>query len=122
MILQQRALRAAQLLDPRFSPSSESLNHTATELDHAPGKELRSYETVLDASAPALAFRVDVVSELHDGIGGPVASPVYATFWVVGLAAECKVGGRWDGSVLTPVVAGPAERVVAAREALLGER
>jgi len=117
-ILQARALRAAHLLDPTFATSSAGLAHVATDLEHAPGEELRSYETKLDVSR---AFKVDVVSELRDGIGGPLPCPIYVRFWVVGLAADCKVTGRWDGRVLEPLVAGPAERLLAAREALLAD-
>jgi len=57
----------------------------------------------------------DVISELQDGIGGPLSRPVRASFWIGGLPAGCSLSGRWNGLEVEATLTGPP---AAAHEAL----
>lgn len=68
-------------------------------------RELVTYR----AESDGRGFVATVFSEMQDGVGGPLARPISATFSVIGLRAGCAVGGTWDGQRVEPHVTCGAE-------------
>ncbi len=98
-----RVIGASHVLDPTFPLSLGRLQQEARDLDER--EERRS----LRAGVANHAVAVVVVSEMQDGIGGPVARPVSASFNVIGLAEGCALCGTWDGLTVDATIEGPPQ-------------
>lgn len=109
-----RVIAAARTLDPAFPVSLGPLVQQTCDLDE------RAERRSLRAGMASHGVTVVVVSEMQDGIGGPVAHPVSASFRVVGLAAGNTLCGTWDGLTVVASAEGRPQACAQALEVLLG--
>jgi hypothetical protein len=102
-----RLVDAARALDPALPRSLGPLETDGRDISD----DLRTQVETRRTRGGAFAIVVRLELEVQDGIGGPVAREVAASFACQGLPAGLALTATWDGRTLEPRIVAAAELV-----------